>query len=150
MRATLHTDGGARGNPGPAGIGVVLTDERGEVIADLARAIGATTNNVAEYMALVAGLELALERGISELDVRLDSKLVVFQVKGEWKIKDERLRGWATKAQILMGKFDSTTIQHVPREQNAEADALANQAMDIAELDVEDGWSDPEQESLLE
>ncbi len=101
-------------------------------------------------MALVAGLELALERGIRELDVRLDSKLVVFQVKGEWKIKDERLRGWATKAQILMGKFDSITIQHVPREQNADADALANQAMDLAELDVEDGWSDPEQESLLE
>ena len=101
-------------------------------------------------MALVAGLELALERGIRELDVRLDSKLVVFQVKGEWKIKDERLRGWATKAQILMGKFDSITIQHVPREQNADADTLANQAMDLAELDVEDGWSDPEQESLLE
>lgn len=148
MPASLHTDGGARGNPGPAGIGVVLADEQGEVIADIARGIGATTNNVAEYRALVAGLELAVERGIREVDVYLDSKLVVSQVLGEWKIKDERLRALAAKAQILMGKFDAITIQHVRREQNADADALANQGMDAAVLDVEDGW--PEQESLLE
>ncbi|MDQ3619475.1 MAG: ribonuclease HI family protein [Actinomycetota bacterium] len=148
MPASLHTDGGARGNPGPAGIGVVLADEHDEVIADIARGIGATTNNVAEYRALVAGLELALERGIREVDVYLDSKLVVSQVLGEWKIKDERLRALAAKAQILMGKFDAITIQHVRREQNADADALANQGMDAAMLDVEDGW--PEQESLLE
>ncbi|MDQ5816525.1 MAG: ribonuclease HI family protein [Actinomycetota bacterium] len=148
MPASLHTDGGARGNPGPAGIGVVLADEHGDVIADIARGIGATTNNVAEYRALIAGLELALERGIADLDVYLDSKLVVSQVLGEWKIKDERLRALAAKAQILMGKFDAITIQHVRREQNAAADALANQGMDAALLDVEDGW--PEQESLLE
>lgn len=148
MPASLHTDGGARGNPGPAGIGVVLADEHGEVVADLAKGIGATTNNVAEYQALLAGLELALDRGIRELDVYLDSKLVVSQVSGEWKIKDERLRALAAKAQILMGKFDSISIQHVRREQNADADALANQGMDAAALDVEDGW--PEQESLLE
>ena len=148
MPASLHTDGGARGNPGPAGIGVVLADEQGEVIADIAQGLGATTNNVAEYRALIAGLELALERGISELDVYLDSKLVVSQVLGEWKIKDERLRALAAKAQILMGKFDAITIQHVRREQNAAADALANQGMDAALLDVEDGG--PEQESLLE
>ena len=148
MPASLHTDGGARGNPGPAGIGVVLADEHGEVIADIAQSIGATTNNVAEYRALVAGLELALERGIGEVDVYLDSKLVVSQVLGEWKIKDERLRALAAKAQILMGKFDAITIQHVRREQNADADALANQGMDAAALDVEDGR--PEQESLLE
>ncbi len=148
MPASLHTDGGARGNPGPAGIGVVLANEHGEVIADIARGIGATTNNVAEYRALIAGLELALERGIAELDVYLDSKLVVSQVLGEWKIKDERLRALAAKAQILMGKFDAITIQHVRREQNAAADALANQGMDAAMVDVEDGW--PEQESLLE
>ncbi len=148
MPASLHTDGGARGNPGPAGIGVVLANEHGEVNADIARGIGATTNNVAEYRALIAGLELALERGIAELDVYLDSKLVVSQVLGEWKIKDERLRALAAKAQILMGKFDAITIQHVRREQNAAADALANQGMDAAMVDVEDGW--PEQESLLE
>ncbi len=148
MPASLHTDGGARGNPGPAGIGVVLADEQGEVIADIAQGLGATTNNVAEYRALIAGLELALERGIAELDVYLDSKLVVSQVLGEWKIKDERLRALAAKAQILMGKFDAITIQHVRREQNAAADALANQGMDAALLDVEDGG--PEQESLLE
>ncbi|MGI8706907.1 MAG: ribonuclease HI family protein [Actinomycetota bacterium] len=148
MPASLHTDGGARGNPGPAGIGVVLANEHGEVIADIARGISATTNNVAEYRALIAGLELALERGIAELDVYLDSKLVVSQVLGEWKIKDERLRALAAKAQILMGKFDAITIQHVRREQNAAADALANQGMDAAMVDVEDGW--PEQESLLE
>ena len=127
---------------------MVLADEQGEVIADIARGVGATTNNVAEYRALVAGLELAVERGIREVDVYLDSKLVVSQVLGEWKIKDERLRALAAKAQILMGKFDAITIQHVRREQNADADALANQGMDAAVLDVEDGW--PEQESLLE
>ena len=134
-RAILNTDGGARGNPGPAGIGVVLADADGNVVADLHRSIGHTTNNIAEYQALRAGLELALEHGVEELEVRMDSELVVSQVKGEWKIKNERLRPLAAKAEILLRKFPSARLVHVRREENRGADALANQAMDLAALD---------------
>ncbi len=146
MRARLHTDGGARGNPGPAGIGAVLFDPDGNVIGELAEGIGAATNNVAEYTALVEGLDLALRKGVTDVEVFMDSELVVSQVKGLWKIKNERLRALAAKAQSLLSKFDSFTLEHVRREQNADADALANQGMDKAELDLED---EPEQGSFL-
>ena len=136
-RATLHTDGGARGNPGPAGIGAVLKDESGEVIGELAKSIGHGTNNVAEYTALIEGLSMAIEKQVKDIDVFLDSELVVHQMKGEWKIKHANLRSLAIKAQGLMRRFDSISISHVRREQNAEADALANQAMDAAALDAE-------------
>lgn len=137
MHAVLHTDGGARGNPGPAGIGVVLRDASGGVVAEVADGIGETTNNVAEYKALIAGLELALESGVTEVDVKVDSELVVAQVKGEWKIKNDRLRSLAIKAQVLLNKFDRFSLSHVPRELNADADKLANQGMDRAALDLE-------------
>src|SRR2546427_13236244 len=127
MKAKLHTDGGARGNPGPAGIGVVLTDERGEVIGELAQPIGRATNNVAEYKALIAGLELALEKGVTDLDVKVDSELVASQMKGEWKIKKDVLRSLAVRAQTLMRRFERVSISHVRREYNADADKLANQ-----------------------
>ena len=130
MKATLHADGGARGNPGPAGIGVVLKDEAGEVLAEVARGIGETTNNVAEYEAVIAGLELALARGVKVIDVNLDSELVVSQLKGEWKIKNDRLRGLAVRARALMNRFESASIRHVLRAQNADADRLANLGMD--------------------
>jgi ribonuclease HI len=146
MRARLHTDGGARGNPGPAGIGVVLTGADGAAIATLARPIGETTNNVAEYSALLAGLELALARGVSQVDVYVDSELVAAQVRGEWKIRNERLRALAAKAQSLMRRFDEATITHVRRAENAAADALANEGMDAAD----DGGGGAEQTSLLE
>ena len=136
MKAALHTDGGARGNPGPAGIGAVLTSG-GEVIGEVAEAIGVTTNNVAEYKALIAGLELALDKGVTEIDIYMDSQLVVSQLRGEWKIKKADLRPLALRANSLMNRFGSATIQHVRREQNADADALANQAMDAAALDAE-------------
>ncbi len=132
MRAILHTDGGARGNPGPAGIGVVLQASDGSLLAEVARSIGETTNNVAEYRALITGLEIALDHGVTELDVRLDSELVVSQLKGEWKIKNDRLRGLAARAEILMRRFDTIDLTHVPRAQNAAADRLANEAMDAA------------------
>jgi ribonuclease H / adenosylcobalamin/alpha-ribazole phosphatase len=150
MKATLHTDGGARGNPGPAGIGVVLRDETGEVIGEIAEAIGSTTNNIAEYTALIKGLELALDKEVTEINVFMDSKLVVHQVRGEWKIKNAGLKPLAIKANHLANKFDSAEITYVPREQNSDADKLANQAMDAAAgLDDDDG---PElgQRSLLE
>ncbi len=137
MRARLHTDGGARGNPGPAGIGVVLADDAGKVIADIARGIGSTTNNIAEYEALISGLELALEHGITDIEVFVDSELVAHQVRGEWKIKKEHLRGPAVRARNIMGRFKSASIKQVRRELNADADKLANQGMDQSELDLD-------------
>ena len=150
MKATLHADGGARGNPGPAGIGVVLIAPDGEVIDEIARGIGSATNNVAEYSALIAGLELALERGVTEIAVRMDSELVVSQVKGEWKIRNDRLRQLAVTARSLMSRFEKATIGHVPRERNADADRLANQGMDAAMLDAELDAEGPGQQSFLE
>lgn len=150
MKATLHTDGGARGNPGPAGIGVLLTDANGEVIGEIAKGIGQATNNVAEYSALIAGLELALAQGVTELAISVDSELVVHQLRGEWKIKNDRLRTLAVKARGLMTRFESASIAHVPREQNAGADRLANQGMDAAQLDLEAGDDWPEQASFTD
>lgn len=146
MKARLHTDGGARGNPGPAGIGAVIFDQEGNVIGELAQGIGVATNNVAEYTALIEGLDLALRYGVTDVDVFMDSELVVSQVRGLWKIKNERLRALAAKAQTLLSKFDSSTLNHVRREENADADALANQGMDRAELDLED---EPEQGTFI-
>ncbi|HVM35111.1 MAG TPA: ribonuclease HI family protein [Actinomycetota bacterium] len=134
MRAILNTDGGARGNPGPAGIGVVLIDEHGIVLDEVARSLGHQTNNVAEYEAVIAGLELAHENAVTDLVIRVDSELVVHQLNGEWKIKNDRLRQLAVKARGLMRGFEKVEIEHVPRAQNARADALANQAMDEAEV----------------
>jgi ribonuclease HI len=150
VKATLHADGGARGNPGPAGIGVVLKDESGEVIAEIARGIGEATNNVAEYSALIAGLELALEEGVTDLEVYLDSELVVSQIKGEWKIKNDRLRTLAVKARSLLDRFARKSIAHVPRELNSDADKLANQGMDAAMLDSDAERESPGQQSFLD
>jgi len=150
VRARLHTDGGARGNPGPAGIGVVLRDSDGEVIGEIARGIGVQTNNVAEYQALISGLEMALDKGVRQIDVFMDSQLVVSQMKGEWKIKNAGLRPLAVKAHGLMRRFDDASISYVPREQNADADKLANQGMDAAALEGEPLDWGPEQGSLLE
>jgi ribonuclease HI len=131
-RATLYADGGARGNPGPAGSGAVLLDERGRVIAELMRSLGVATNNVAEYTGLIIGLEEALRRGIDELDVRMDSLLVVQQMNGRWKIKHPGLKPLALRAGELLARFPTRTIEHVPREQNSLADALVNRAIDGA------------------
>ncbi|MBA2311667.1 MAG: ribonuclease HI family protein [Actinobacteria bacterium] len=147
MRASLHADGGARGNPGPAGIGVVLRDENGDIAGEIARGIGHATNNVAEYKALIAGLELALDGGVSHIDVFMDSRLVVHQVKGLWKIKNESLRPLAVRARALLDRFDSAALTQVDRSQNSDADKLANQGMDSAAIsDV----SVPQQSSLME
>jgi ribonuclease HI len=148
VHATLYADGGARGNPGPAGIGVLLCADDGEVLAELARGIGRDTNNVAEYRALITGLELALSLGVTELDVRMDSELVVQQVQGRWKIRSDRLRALAVRARELLGRFEQARISHVPRAQNAGADALANQGMDAAALELDEGGF--EQDALPE
>ncbi len=115
----------------------MLADDAGEVIADMARGIGSATNNIAEYEALVLGLKLALEHGVTDIEVFVDSELVAHQVRGEWKVKKEHLRGPAVKARALLGRFESASINEVRRERNADADKLANQGMDQSELDLE-------------
>jgi ribonuclease HI len=148
MKAILNTDGGARGNPGPAGIGAVLRTREGEVIGELARGIGYATNNIAEYEALIAGLELARDRGVSEIEIQLDSELVVQQLTGRWKIRNDRLRSLAVRARSLMNGFDRASIKHVRRAQNTKADLLANIGMDEIEADVE--VTPRDQQSFLE
>lgn len=150
MKGVLFTDGGARGNPGPAGIGAVLKDASGEVIGEIAEGIGETTNNVAEYSALIAGLEMALDRGVTEIEVFMDSELVISQLKGEWKIKNDRLRSLAVKARALLNRFEPHTLEHVRRELNSDADRLANQGMDAALLDRDAELEAPGQQSFLE
>lgn len=130
----MEADGGARGNPGPAGYGAVLRDaETGEVLAERSESIGVATNNVAEYHGLIAGLEAAVEAGAARVEVRMDSKLVVEQMAGRWQIRHAGLRPLAARAAGLARRFDAVTYTWVPRERNRHADALANAAMDIAE-----------------
>jgi dinuclear metal center YbgI/SA1388 family protein len=132
-RHSLYTDGGARGNPGPAGVGAVLLSSSGDVVDELADFIGVATNNVGEYQALIAGLELALDRDVERLDVFLDSELVVRQLSGQYRVKDATLKALHAQATYLMHKFHEIDVKHVPREQNAAADALVNQAIDAAQ-----------------
>jgi ribonuclease HI len=125
-----NIDGGARGNPGPAGYGVVLHDESGKKIDSLHEYLGAQTNNFAEYSGLVAALEYAISHGYRSMKVRSDSELMVKQIKGEYKVRSEALFDIYREAKDLIRKLDSFHIQHVYREQNREADRLANLAMD--------------------
>jgi ribonuclease HI len=130
-KVIVEADGGARGNPGPAGYGAVVIDATtGQVLVERLGGLGVTTNNVAEYQGLIAGLRAAQERGAREVDVRLDSKLLVEQMSGRWKIKQPHLRPLAAEAAELIRSFDAVTFSWIPREQNSRADALANKAMD--------------------
>jgi len=131
-RHHLYTDGGSRGNPGPAGIGARLLTASGDVVEELADFIGKATNNVAEYQALLAGLDLALDRGVERLDVFMDSELVVRQVNGQYKVKDAGLKPLHAQACLLLSRFHEVDVKHVRREQNAEADRLVNEAIDAA------------------
>jgi probable phosphoglycerate mutase len=132
VRAILYADGASRGNPGPAGAGAVLLDEEGHVLAELTRFLGVTTNNVAEYSAFILGLEEAKRMGVDDLDVRMDSLLVVEQMRGRWKIKHPNMKPLALRAGELFASFAKRSIGHVPRDQNAIADALSNRAIDEA------------------
>ena len=125
-----HTDGGARGNPGPAGYGVVLHDAKGNKVASLSRFLGRQTNNFAEYQALIAALEYAVEHGPKALKVVSDSELMVRQIKGIYKVKDATLRDLHARASQLIRQLDWFQIEHVLRGGNREADLLANAAMD--------------------
>ncbi len=126
----LHSDGAARGNPGLAGAGAVLYGPDGEPVARLTRFLGETTNNVAEYQALIMGLAEALERGVRVLAVRLDSELIVRQLDGSYRVKAPGLKPLFEKARTLLGRFERVDVAHVPRADNAEADRLANLAID--------------------
>jgi ribonuclease HI len=128
-KLVINTDGGARGNPGPAGIGVVFSDENGEVVAKFKEYIGEATNNVAEYRALILALEKAKNFECQEIECRLDSELVVKQLRGEYKVKDDKMKGLYAEVQELTF-FKPVTYVHVRREKNKLADELVNEAID--------------------
>jgi ribonuclease HI len=130
VRAKLSTDGGARGNPGPAAYGYVLEDEDGTVLAAHGERIGIATNNVAEYSALIAGLEKALELGLDEVEVVSDSELMVKQMRGEYRVKNEALQELWSQARRLAGRVGSVGYTAVRREHNKLADTLVNEALD--------------------
>jgi len=130
MRVRLFTDGGARGNPGPAAYGYVLEAEDGTVLAAHGESIGIATNNVAEYSALIAGLEQARKLGLGEIEVVSDSELMVKQMRGEYKVKNEALRELSLRAARLAGKVGKVRYTAVRREHNKLADQLVNDALD--------------------
>ena len=132
MRARLSTDGGARGNPGPAAFAYVLEAEDGSVLAAHGETIGVATNNVAEYRALLAGLERAVELGVDELEVVSDSELVVKQMTGEYRVKNEALRDLSLQASRLARRLGKVRYTAVRREHNELADKLVNEALDSA------------------
>ena len=133
MKVVIEADGGSRGNPGPAGYGaVVWTEDRATVLAENKQAIGRATNNVAEYRGLIAGLDDALKVGASEAAVYLDSKLLVEQMSGRWKVKHPDLIELNAQARRLAVRFDKISYSWIPRERNSHADRLANEAMDAA------------------
>ena len=147
-RLVVEADGGSRGNPGPAGFGAVVRDAvTGEVLAERAAGIGRATNNVAEYGGLIAGLRAALELEPAEVEVRMDSKLVVEQMSGRWQVKHPAMKPLAREAAELVGRLPRVRFSWIPRAQNAHADRLANEAMD-AEARGEQWAGDPAEEWL--
>jgi ribonuclease HI len=129
-RLVVHVDGGARGNPGPAAVAAVLADPDGVVLEERAQAIGRATNNVAEYRALLLGIERASALGACELELIGDSELIARQVRGEYRVKDPGLRELHAQVAAALERFDRWTIRNVPREQNARADRLVNETLD--------------------
>jgi ribonuclease HI len=130
MHLVIYTDGACRGNPGPSSIGASLENEHDEEIAIVSSVIGHGTNNRAEYMAAIAGVKKASELGAKEIELRMDSLLVVRQVEGRWKIKHPGLRNLNRELKETLQTFKKWSVTHVPREKNQRADALANMALD--------------------
>lgn len=128
----VYADGASRGNPGPASIGAVVLDPDGVELHTVSRRIGRATNNEAEYQAAIAGLEAALALGVGEVELRMDSQLVVLQVLGRYRVRNPRLRPLFTRLIDLRRRFASFAITHIPRSLNARADQLANLALDSA------------------
>lgn len=129
-KVIIYTDGASRGNPGPAAIGATIKDETGNLIAHVSRRIGVTTNNQAEYRAIISALEKAISLGAKHAVLKSDSKLIVEQINGRYKIKNAALRPLYQEVVGLTGSLESITVSYVPRARNAEADALANKALD--------------------
>ena len=130
VRTRLFTDGAARGNPGPAGAGAVIISPDGHIVAKVGKFLGEETNNVAEYQGLLIGLKRAKAMGIKELDVLSDSELLVKQLNGEYSVKADHLVPLHAEARALLTAFDAVEIRHIPREENAQADAMSNRAID--------------------
>jgi ribonuclease HI len=128
-----YIDGGARGNPGPAGYGVRIEDADESLLAELYGPLGIATNNVAEYNGLLAALKWALDHGEKDVEIRADSELLVKQMRGEYRVKNPGLQPLVARARLLIGQLGRVTFTHVRREQNKEADRLSNLAMDAAE-----------------
>lgn len=139
----LHIDGAARGNPGPAGIGVVMGDDAGDFREEHHAYIGEATNNVAEYKALLFGLRKAKELGYAAIKVFSDSELIVRQIRGEYQVKHPRLRKFYDQVQDLLRSFDAVEIAHVPRDMNTRADLLANRAIEAALRNRQKGPAPP-------
>jgi ribonuclease HI len=138
MKVVVHVDGGARGNPGPAAAACVISSPDGELLGEHAQLLGEATNNVAEYRALLLGLERARELGANEVEVIGDSELIAKQVLGQYKVKHEALRALHREALEALEAFDRWSIRTVPRALNADADALVNAALDQARASVQD------------
>jgi ribonuclease HI len=132
MKLIVHVDGGSRGNPGPAAGAAVLSTPDGEVVGEAMETLGVATNNVAEYRGLLLGLRKAAELGATEVDVVNDSELVAKQINGEYKVKHADMKPLHAEALAALGRFASWSVRSVPRAQNADADALVNQALDSA------------------
>ncbi len=130
----LYTDGGSRGNPGPSGIGVIVLDAKRKKIKETSKYIGEATNNVAEYSALVCGLEEAAALGADEIVVYMDSELLAKQLNGEYRVKDGNIKVLFEKALGILKNFGSFEIKHIAREKNKEADRLVNKAINLAGL----------------
>ncbi|MFC1990096.1 ribonuclease HI family protein [Chloroflexota bacterium] len=128
-RVVIFTDGASRGNPGPAAIGATIKDEQGGLISSISQCIGLTTNNQAEYRAIIAALEQAIGLGATQVNVRSDSELVVRQITGRYRVKKASLKPLYMKVMQLQSQLESFTITHIPRQQNIEADILANAAL---------------------
>jgi ribonuclease HI len=147
----IFTDGGARGNPGPAAAGGVIIADNGTVVAKISEYLGIATNNVAEYRALILALQRALDAGFREVDVCLDSELIVKQLSGEYRVKDAKIVPLYQRVRRLLSQFGKSSIQYVPRERNKRADKLVNAALDAHMAEAQQagtGDHDPQQ-SLL-
>ena len=142
-RVVVYCDGAARGNPGPAGIGAVIYGPGRDVLDRIAEGIGVATNNVAEYRAAIAGLERAAELGASRVMLRSDSRLLIEQLAGRFRVKNPTLQRLHREARVAAGRFARVTYEHVPRERNKEADRLANEGVDRWLAEEGAGWEPP-------
>ena len=129
MKLIINTDGLSKGNPGTAAVGATIKDERGKMLATISKRIGITTNNVAEYQALITALQKAIKLGGTRVEIRADSELMIRQLNGRYKIKSVGLRPLYLEVVKLLAHFEAVSLKHIPREQNAEADKLANDSL---------------------